>query len=167
MGPSWKNTGSLRRQLRNIGRLCRLILVSLMLISTLGVRFSKRATCRKQRRVILRRAGSNQSSPNLITTWERFSCAKATFHRRSGNLKKRYVFIPTFRKPRKICASPGQATLRFFRNRPSKIFALSALRVACVVRRRHAQCLEYSSVRSAIFIASLSNYGRSSAGAAC
>ena len=36
-----------------------------------------------------------------------------------------------------------------------------------LVRRRHAQCLEYSSVRSAMFIASLPKYRRSSAGAAC
>jgi hypothetical protein len=101
-----------------------------MLISILGVRFSERATRRKQRRIIWRRADSNQSSRTLITTGERFSCAKATFPRRSSNLNMHYVFIPTFRKPRKTCASPGKATLRFFRNRPNKDIWSSALGVA-------------------------------------
>src|ERR1700693_1379066 len=36
--------------------------------------------------------------------------------------KKRYVFSPTFQRPRKTCASQRLATLSFFCNRPSRIF---------------------------------------------
>src|SRR5439155_10038329 len=69
---------------------------------------------------ISRRPGSNPYSLNLITTWERFSCAKATFARRSRNSNKPYVFILISRRPRKTCAWPRPATLSFSRSRPSR-----------------------------------------------
>src|SRR5437763_104331 len=72
MAPSWKNMRGWKRQLRSIGRLCRLTLVLSMPISISRVRFSQRASYRKQRRITWRRPGSTRSSPSLITIWERF-----------------------------------------------------------------------------------------------
>src|SRR5205085_248301 len=78
--------------------------------------FSRRASCRKQRRIIWRRAGSTRSLPSLITTWDRFLCAKATLPRRLHNSNKRSAFIRTFPRPRKTYVWPKQATLSFRRS---------------------------------------------------
>src|SRR5438874_6900180 len=121
MAPSWKNIASSARQWRSIDRRCESTLILSMLILILRVRFWSRATCRKRRRITWRHPGSTQNWPNRITIWGKFLCAKATFPRQSGNLKKRYVFIPTFRRPRKTCASPRQTTRSFLSNRPRGI----------------------------------------------
>ena len=123
MAPSLRNTESSTRQLRSIGRRCGLIVDLSMLISISRARFLKKATCRKQSSIIRRRRSSTQSSPSLITILEKFSCAKATFPAQSRNSKKRYVSIPTFRKPRKTCTRPRQATRTFLPNRPGKILS--------------------------------------------
>src|SRR6266550_2644070 len=123
MARSWKNMRSWTTQLPSIGRLYRLILVLSMPKSTSRARFSQRASWRKQRRITWRPPGSTRSLPSLITIWERFLCAKATLPRRLRNLNRRCAFIPTFRRPRKTCAWPRQATLSFLRNRPSRILA--------------------------------------------
>jgi len=54
-----------------------------------------------------------------VHIWERFLCVKAMLSRQSRNSTKRYIFIRTFRKPRKTCAWPRQAT--FLRKRRSRI----------------------------------------------
>src|SRR5437667_2493005 len=122
MAHFWRNTANSTRQLCSIDRRFKLTRVMWMLISIWQVRFSKRAICRKPRHIIWREAGSSQSSPNLTTTWEKFSCAKATFPARLRNSKKRYVFIPTFRRRRRICAAPEKPRLSLVGNRRGKIF---------------------------------------------